>query len=287
MKGSSVDNVAVVRTVPELRKAVDEWRRRGERVGLVPTMGALHAGHASLVRRAREEAARIVATIFVNPTQFGPNEDFSKYPRELASDLEKLGEEGTDLCFAPAVEEMYQDGFSTSVHVDGPAKADLEDHFRPTHFQGVATIVAKLLNQARADVAVFGEKDYQQLLVIRRMARDLDIATQILSAPTLREADGLAMSSRNVYLSPQERAVAPTLYRELEASARRIREGEPIGHVMSDARETIAAAGFSIDYVEARHGETLARIARRNEGPVRLLVAARIGKTRLIDNLAV
>jgi pantoate--beta-alanine ligase len=173
------------------------------------------------------------------------------------------------------------------VQVEGPAKADLEDHFRPTHFSGVATIVAKLLNQAQADVAIFGEKDYQQLLVIRRLARDLDIPTQILSAPTLREADGLAMSSRNVYLSPQERAVAPALYRELETSARRIRAGEPIGHVMGEAREAIAVAGFFIDYLEARHGETLARIARREEGPVRLLVAARIGATRLIDNIAV
>jgi len=287
MSVAPVRNVALVHTIPELREAVREWRKRGESVGLVPTMGALHAGHASLVHRARKDAARIIVTIFVNPTQFGPTEDLSKYPRTLAADLEKLREVETDVCFAPSIEEMYAAGFSTAVHVEGTAKADLEDRFRPTHFHGVATIVAKLLNQAQANVAVFGEKDYQQLLVIRRMARDLDIATQILSAPTLREADGLAMSSRNVYLSPQERAVAPTLYRELEASARRIREGEPIGHVMSDAREAIAAAGFAIDYLEARHGETLARIARRQEGPVRLLVAARIGETRLIDNMAV
>jgi pantoate--beta-alanine ligase len=278
--------VALVHTIAKMRETVREWRKCGESVGLVPTMGALHAGHVSLVARARENAKRVIVTIFVNPTQFGPSEDFSKYPRTLASDIEKLGEVEADLCFAPSVEEMYGEGFATTVQVEGPAKAGLEDHFRPTHFVGVATIVAKLLNQAQADVAVFGEKDYQQLLVIRRLARDLDIQTQILSAPTLREADGLAMSSRNVYLSPQERAIAPALYRELETGARRIRAGEPIGQVMAEAREAIAAAGFSVDYLEARHGETLGPIARREDGPVRLLVAARMGATRLIDNIA-
>jgi pantoate--beta-alanine ligase len=287
MNLASKTNILLVHTVAELRDAVREWRKRGESVGLVPTMGALHAGHVSLVTRARECVTRVVATIFVNPTQFGPTEDFSKYPRTLSSDLERLGEVDTDLCFAPSVEEMYGEGFSTAVHVNGPAKADLEDRFRPTHFLGVATIVAKLLNQAQADVAVFGEKDYQQLLVIRRLARDLDIPTQILSAPTLREADGLAMSSRNAYLSAQERAMAATLYRELEGSARRIREGESIGQVMREARAAIAEAGFSVDYLEARHAETLAPIAQLGDGPARLLVAARLGATRLIDNIAV
>ena len=287
MNRISGTKVAVVHTVAELRDAVREWRARGESVGLVPTMGALHAGHASLVSRVRESAKRVIATVFVNPTQFGPSEDFSKYPRTLASDIEKLGEVETDLCFAPSVEEMYGEGFATTVHVEGPAKADLEDRFRPTHFSGVATVVAKLLNQAQADVAAFGEKDYQQLLVIRRLARDLDIPTEILSAPTLREPDGLAMSSRNVYLSPKERAVAPVLYRELETASCRIRDGGSIGPVMDEARDAVAAAGFSIDYLEARHAETLARIARPNDGPIRLLVAARIGATRLIDNIAV
>jgi pantoate--beta-alanine ligase len=287
MNVASKTNIALVHTVAELREAVREWRKRGESVGLVPTMGALHAGHVSLVTRAREDVTRVIATVFVNPTQFGPSEDFSKYPRTLSSDLEKLGEVDTDLCFAPSVEEMYGEGFSTTVHVEGPAKADLEDRFRPTHFLGVATIVAKLLNQAQADIAIFGEKDYQQLLVIRRLARDLDIATQILSAPTLREADGLAMSSRNVYLSARERATAAALYRELEASARGIREGGSIGQVMREARAAIADAGFSVDYFEARHAETLAPIARLSDGPARLLIAARIGATRLIDNIAV
>lgn len=279
--------VPSVHSIAELRRRVGSWRARGERIGFVPTMGALHEGHLSLVDEARRRADRVVVSVFVNPAQFGPSEDFDKYPRTLEVDVEKLASARVDLCFAPSVEDVYPPGFATSVKVGGPAETDLEDRFRPTHFAGVAVVVAKLLNQAAADVAVFGEKDYQQLLIIRRLARDLDISTEIVGAPTLRESDGLAMSSRNIYLSKEERAAAPALYRALTKAARLIGEGEPIGHVMGEAREDVAAAGFAIDYLEARHAETLARIARRQEGPVRLLVAARIGTTRLIDNIAV
>lgn len=279
--------IPVVHTVAEMRAFVQARRAGGERIGLVPTMGALHTGHLSLVDEARRVAERVIVTIFVNPTQFGPNEDFTRYPRTLPADCEKLAGVAADLVFAPAVEEMYPSGFCTTVSLEGPAKAELEDHFRPTHFTGVATVVTKLLNQAQADVAVFGEKDYQQLLVIRALARDLDIATRIVGSPTLRDPDGLAMSSRNVYLSAEERARAPALHRALSEAARRIAAGEVVGHVMGEAREAIVGAGFDIDYVEARHAETLARVARRHDGPIRLLAAARLGATRLIDNVAV
>lgn len=277
----------IASTIGELRAFVRARRASGERVGLVPTMGALHEGHLSLVEEARRHAERVVVTIFVNPAQFGPSEDFSKYPRTLETDLRKLASVSADLVFAPASGEIYPEGFATRVEVDGPAKAGLEDRFRPTHFCGVATVVTKLLNQAQADVAIFGEKDYQQLLVIRRLARDLDIATQILSAPTLREADGLAMSSRNVYLSLEERRRAPALHRALSQAARRIASGEDIGRAMNEAAEAVAAAGFDIDYLEARCAETLERVAALQDGPTRLLAAARLGATRLIDNLAV
>ncbi|KAF2990157.1 pantoate--beta-alanine ligase [Methylocystis sp. MJC1] len=279
--------VPVVHTVEDMRAFVRARRASGERIGLVPTMGALHAGHLSLVEEARRHAERVITTIFVNPTQFGPSEDFSRYPRTLAADCEKLATVSADLVFAPAVEEMYPEGFCTTVTLEGPAKADLEDRFRPTHFAGVATVVAKLLNQAQADVAVFGEKDYQQLLVIRHLARDLDIGTRILAGPTLRDLDGLAMSSRNIYLSAEDRARAPRLYRALSEAASRIAAGEVVGHVMGEAHEAIVGAGFDIDYVEARHADTLARVARRLEGPMRILAAARLGATRLIDNVAV
>jgi len=282
-----MSDVPVVDTVPALRERIKEFRKKGERIALVPTMGALHDGHISLVREARRHAERVVATIFVNPAQFGPSEDFAKYPRTLAADLDKLAEAKADLCFAPTVEAIYPPGFSTRVEVDGPARAELDDRFRPTHFCGVATIVAKLLNQAQADVAVFGEKDYQQLLVIQRLARDLDTATEILGAPTLREADGLAMSSRNVYLSKSERAAAPALHRVLNEAARRIGAGEPIEATLAQASAELVEAGFVVDYVEARHARTLARVNGRRDGPIRLLAAARLGATRLIDNLAV
>jgi pantoate--beta-alanine ligase len=279
--------VPVVHTIEALRARVAAWRANGERVGLVPTMGALHAGHLSLVEAARRESRRVVVTVFVNPAQFGPSEDFTKYPRTLPTDLEQLESAAADLCFAPSVDEIYPQGFATRIEMDGPARADLEDRFRPTHFSGVATVVAKLLNQAAADVAIFGEKDYQQFLVIRQLARDLDIATRILSAPTLREADGLAMSSRNVYLSAAERRRAPALFQAMQEAARRIDAGEAIEFRLDIARKSVAESGFTIDYLEARRSDTLARVASRRDGPIRLLAAARLGATRLIDNLAV
>ncbi|MFV0280730.1 MAG: pantoate--beta-alanine ligase [Rhodoblastus sp.] len=277
----------VLHDVASLRALVAAWRSSGERVALVPTMGALHAGHISLVEEGFRRADRVIASVFVNPTQFAPSEDFSKYPRTLAADVEKLAAVNCDACFVPDVGQMYPDGFATTVVLSGPAKAELEDRFRPTHFAGVATIGAKLLNQAQADCAIFGEKDYQQLRVIARMARDLDIAAEIVGTTTMREADGLAMSSRNVYLSQDERARAPAMHRALSYAAAKIREGEVIGREMTEAREMLVEAGFAIDYIEARHAETLERIARRIEGPIRLLAAARLGQTRLIDNIAV
>jgi pantoate--beta-alanine ligase len=278
--------VRLVHSVAALREAVRSFRASGARVALVPTMGALHEGHLSLVEAARQHAERVVVTIFVNPAQFGPSEDFGKYPRTLPQDLNQLARVSADGCFAPAVEEVYPAGFATRVEVDGPARADLEDRFRPTHFCGVATVVAKLLNQARADVAVFGEKDYQQLLVIRRLAQDLDMETQIVGAPTLRESDGLAMSSRNVYLSAKERAIAPQLHAALAKAAQRIGAGEAIETAIVEACESVTAAGFVIDYIEARHAETLAKLAGRRDAPVRILAAAKLGATRLIDNVA-
>ncbi|MGD9539955.1 MAG: pantoate--beta-alanine ligase [Methylocystis sp.] len=279
--------VAVVGAIDDLRRYVSTRRAAGERIGLVPTMGALHAGHLSLVEAARRVADRVGVTIFVNPAQFGLNEDFSRYPRTLAADLEKLSRVAADLVFAPPVEEIYPAGFSTKVVMEGPALADLEDRFRPTHFSGVATVVTKLLNQAQADVAVFGEKDYQQLLVIKRLARDLDIATEILGAPTLREADGLAMSSRNVYLAGEERARARELHGALSEAARRILNGEDIDAATRDRCARLAEVGFDVDYLEARHAETLAPVSALDEGPIRLLAAAKLGATRLIDNIAV
>ena len=250
-------------------------------------MGALHAGHISLVEASRAHATRCIVSIFVNPTQFAPNEDFSAYPRTFGADRAKLEAAGAAGCFAPMAPEMYPTGFATQVLPGGPALAGLEDRFRPDHFAGVALVVAKLLNQAQADCAFFGEKDFQQLAMIRRMAADLDIATQIFGVPTLREADGLALSSRNVYLSEEERATAPLLAKALKKAATQILAGKKPAEAAAQAAEKIAAAGFVVDYVEARHAGTLAPIGSMQEGPIRLLLAAKLGKTRLIDNLAV
>lgn len=277
----------VFRDIASMRRAVARWRAAGEKIALVPTMGALHAGHVSLVEASRAHAEKCIVSIFVNPAQFAPTEDFSAYPRTFDADLAKLVEAGAAGCFAPTAAEMYPAGFSTKVTPEGPALAGLEDRFRPDHFAGVALVVAKLLNQAQADCAFFGEKDFQQLAVVRRMAADLDIATQIFGVPTLREADGLALSSRNVYLSAEERAHAPLLAQSLNEAAQKIRAGEKPAEAAAQAAAKIAAAGFVVDYVEARHAVTLAHIDSMEEGPVRLLVAARLGKTRLIDNLAV
>jgi pantoate--beta-alanine ligase len=277
----------VARTVPSLRRALTRFRQTGERVALVPTMGALHRGHLALVREARRRARRVVVSIFVNPTQFAPHEDFGSYPRGFAADLKALSEAKADVIWAPSAEAMYPEGFATRIEPQGAAKAGLEDKFRPHFFGGVATVVAKLFTQVSPDFALFGEKDYQQLRVVTQMAKDLDLPLKVSGVPTVREKDGLALSSRNAYLSAAERTFAPTLYRVLKASAARIRQREPIEMVLEEGQAEIAYAGFAVDYLEARHALTLAPIASRKDGPIRLLVAAKIGKTRLIDNLGV
>jgi len=279
-------SLAVVRTVAELRARLRIWRAGGERVGLVPTMGALHDGHLSLVARALEDCDRVVVTLFVNPKQFGPNEDFARYPRDEAADAAKLAAAGADLLYAPDVATMYGDGFATTVTVAGLTDS-MEGAVRPGHFAGVATVVAKLLNQAGADDAYFGEKDYQQLAVIRRLAADLDIATRIHGVATVREADGLALSSRNAYLTDDQRKIAPVLQRALAAAATAIAGGAAVQPALEAARAAMLKVGFdAVDYVELRDAETLAPLSAVTR-PARLLAAARLGKTRLIDNLAV
>jgi len=273
-------DAATVRTI------VGRWRAAGERVALVPSMGAVHAGHLSLVAEARRRAQRTLLSIFVNPTQFTPGEDFASYPRPFARDVEQFAAAGGDLVFAPETQEVYPAGFATTVSVAGAAKAGLEDKFRPDHFNGVATVVLKLFNQCRPDLAVFGEKDYQQLKVIAQMVRDLDLGVEIVAAPTVRAKDGLALSSRNQYLSPEERAKAPLLYAALVRCRDALHGGVAIEAALAAARETLTVAGFVVDYVEARHAETLAPVVAMDDGPIRLLAAAWLGATRLIDNIA-
>jgi pantoate--beta-alanine ligase len=276
----------IVRTVAELRAATMGWRRAGEASVVVPTMGALHAGHISLIDVGRRRARRVAATIFVNPTQFAPSEDFAHYPRDESGDLEKLAAAGTDLVFMPEVEEMYPQGFATRVEVGGVSQG-LCGASRPHFFGGVATVVCKLLLQAQCDFAVFGEKDYQQLLVIKRMVRDLDIATEIIGAPIIREPDGLAMSSRNSYLSAQDREMAPHLNATLVAIARELREGVAANRALAQGRSLLEHAGFEVDYVELCDADTLEPLDRVDAGAARLLAGAWLSGTRLIDNIAV
>lgn len=250
-------------------------------------MGALHDGHVSLVRLARRRASRVVVSIFVNPTQFAPTEDFGSYPRTWKSDVGKLAAEDVDLIWNPDVKTMYPDGFATRIVPEGPAIAGLEDRFRPHFFGGVATVVGKLFTQVRPDLAMFGEKDFQQLRVVARMAGDLDLGVKVTGARTVRERDGLAMSSRNVYLSPEERLVAPVLYRAMKQSVQRLRAGDDVEAAMAGGAAMITEAGFALDYFEVRHAETLAPIGSIKDGPMRILLAAKLGKTRLIDNIAV
>jgi pantoate--beta-alanine ligase len=287
MAASAASRVEIVRDVASLRGRLAEWWRGGETIALVPTMGALHAGHISLVHEAKKHARRVVMSIFVNPAQFAPSEDFCSYPRSFEADAALFATAEGDLIFAPSDEAMYGEGFATTISLGGPAAVGLEDRFRPAHFAGVATVVAKLLNQCCPDVAIFGEKDFQQLKVVTRMARDLDFATGILGAPTVREPDGLALSSRNVFLSAEERALAPCLYAALRRCTHDINRGVAIETSLDTARAALRAAGFVTDYFEARHAETLHPIASHGEGPLRLLAAARLGKTRLIDNIPV
>ena len=279
---------AIVRTVVDLRQQVAAWRAAGKRVAMVPTMGALHEGHLSLVRLGLQTCDHVVASIFVNPAQFAPHEDFDAYPRGEGRDAELLGDAGCELIFAPGVEVMYPPGFATAVTVAG-VSGPLEGEKRPQFFGGVATVVSKLLIQCGPDVALFGEKDYQQLLVIKRMARDLDLPVEIVGGPTVREADGLAMSSRNAYLSPEERKTAAVVPAVMAEAVEALRGGAAVGEVEAAAVARLVAAGFGpVDYVQAHDGETMERLG---PGPVgagaRVFVAAWLGRTRLIDNWAV
>ena len=277
--------IEILRELAALRARIGEWKRAGLRVGFVPTMGNLHAGHHSLIALARAHADRVVASVFVNPTQFGPNEDFARYPRTPEADAGGLATAGCDLLWLPSVETMYPHGVDATVQVRVPGvTATLEGAHRPGHFDGVATVVARLFNQVQPDVAVFGRKDYQQLAVIRYLARDLAFPIELVAGETLREPDGLAMSSRNQYLSPDERRIAPVIRRTLLAMGDAVRSGTPRAQVEAWAAAELAAAGFQVDYSvvrgpdldEPRDDESGARVA---------LVAARIGRTRLIDNL--
>ena len=277
----------IARTVPVLRRTVDGFHSRKATVALVPTMGALHDGHVSLVRLAKRRAKRVIVSIFVNPTQFAPTEDFGSYPRTWKSDLARLAAEKVDVVWHPDLKVMYPDGFATKIVPEGPAVAGLEDRFRPHFFGGVATVVGKLFTQCRPDIAIFGEKDFQQLRVVTQMARDLDLGVRVVGSKTVRERDGLAMSSRNVYLSEDERRVAPTLFRVMKETAAKLRAGDALAAALSAGAEMIRQAGFALDYFEARHAETLAPVTSVEDGRLRILVAAKIGSTRLIDNLAV
>jgi pantoate--beta-alanine ligase len=277
----------VARTIPSLDRAIARLRAAPGKLAIIPTMGALHAGHLALVRLAKTKARRVVVSIFVNPTQFAPHEDLASYPRKLSADVAALSTLGVDLVWAPTAAVMYPPGFATRVAPEGPATAGLEDRFRPHFFGGVTTVVAKLFTQVRPDLAVFGEKDYQQLKVVTRMAADLNLRLRVIGMPTLREGDGLALSSRNAYLSAEERARAPALHRTLQQCATRIRAGDAVAQVTADGTAALGRAGFVVDYLEARHAETLAPIAQATDGPVRLLVAAKLGTTRLIDNIGV
>lgn len=271
---------------PTLTQTLKDFRRAGNSVALVPTMGALHDGHMALVAEARRRADRVVVSIFVNPRQFGPNEDYAAYPRRVEADSAKLVAAGVDVLWMPDVAEMYPDGFATNIRVAG-----LPDRLcgaaRPGHFDGVATVVAKLFNQVRPDVALFGEKDWQQLAIIRRMSADLDMDIDIIGFPTQREDDGLALSSRNAYLDPQERAAALALPRALGQAATALEKGADIPQTLAAIAPALTSAGFfEVDYVELVDAETLTPLDRLDR-PARLLAAARIGKARLIDNLAV
>jgi pantoate--beta-alanine ligase len=277
----------VIRTLPALRLAIANLRARGRTIGLVPTMGALHEGHFSLVRRAESRADCVIVSIFVNPTQFAPHEDLTTYPRTFAADIAALAQRQVALAWAPSVRTMYPDGFATRIVPDGPATVGLEDASRPHFFAGVATVVTKLLIQCEPDIALFGEKDYQQLKVVTQLVRDLGLKTRIVGAPIVRERDGLALSSRNRYLTAAERQAAPMLYRALKEAAAKIAAGAPAAETVERARKALAQAGLQVDYFEARNAETLEPLKASVGEPMRLLAAARLGTTRLIDNIAV
>jgi pantoate--beta-alanine ligase len=284
--GSSGDRPEVVRTVVELRKVIAGWRQSGDAVALVPTMGALHDGHVALVSEGLRHCQRVVTSIFVNPTQFAPTEDFGTYPRTFDSDRAKLAAARCDLIWAPTVDVMYPAGFATRVVPAGAADG-LETDYRPQFFSGVATVCCKLFTQVGPDIAVFGEKDYQQLQVVRQMVRDLDLPLSIVGHPTVREPDGLAMSSRNAYLSAAERKIAPVVNRAIVTAAGAVRSGVKIAEAEAQGAAMVEAAGLKVDYVAIRDAETLATVDAVGPRPLRALVAAWLGKTRLIDNIAV
>lgn len=278
----------ICRDLPSLRTATAAFRAAGRRLAIVPTMGALHEGHLALIGAARAAGAdAVAASIFVNPLQFGPNEDLARYPRDEEGDLAKLRAAGCDLAWLPPVEVMYPPGNATVIEVAGPS-AGWEGDARPGHFRGVATVCCKLFLQSQAELAAFGEKDWQQLQVVTRMAADLDIPIRILPVPTVREADGLAMSSRNRFLSPQERATAPLLHRAMTEAAAAISAGAPVAATLEDALAALRGAGFAPDYLALIEAETMRPLAaRREQGPMRLIAAARLGTVRLLDNIAV
>ncbi|MBX7199087.1 MAG: pantoate--beta-alanine ligase [Rhodospirillaceae bacterium] len=284
MVANNTSTLIAVRDVDSLRRRVKAWRREGKSVALVPTMGALHKGHLTLMDRAQKMADCVVASLFVNPKQFAPSEDFAAYPRQENADFELLNSAGVHLLFAPDVNVMYPAGFSTNIQITGIGGI-LDGAHRPGHFDGVSTVVAKLLLQTLPDIALFGEKDYQQLVLIRRLVADLNIPVDIIGVPTVREADGLALSSRNAYLTPEERAKAPALYATLCAAAKSIAEGGDIAAVAAAAKAALLESGFrQVDYVEARNADTLAPLTSGKE-PGRVLAAAFMGRARLIDNV--
>jgi pantoate--beta-alanine ligase len=276
----------IVRIIDDLRSIVAQWQHDGCKVAVVPTMGALHEGHLTLVREGFKHADKVVVTIFVNPKQFAAHEDFGQYPRTEVDDIKILSGENVDLVFAPALSEVYRAGFSTSVKMQGPALAGLEDKFRPHFFDGVATVVAKLFIQSHADFAMFGEKDYQQLMTVTQMASDLDIPIQVIGVPTVRDEDGMAKSSRNRYLSKHERHQATAIIRSLQQAAEKIRGGAEPQSATRAAARSLVTLGFKVDYVSARNAKTLA-VPKSAEEPLRLLAAVWLGNTRLIDNIAV
>jgi pantoate--beta-alanine ligase len=279
--------VDIARTIAGLRRQIALWRKGEERIGLVPTMGALHQGHVALVRTARVECDRVVASIFVNPKQFAPNEDLGSYPRREAADLEILSSSGVDLLFMPAVSEIYPPDFATTVRVAGLTEGLCGAH-RAGHFDGVATVVTKLLIQSLPDAAYFGEKDYQQLIVVGRLTRDLNLPVRIVGVPTVREADGLALSSRNVYLSPEERRIAPELARALLSAATALaRDPTTVATELARTSAALEAAGFAVEYVEIREADSLTPVTAEITAPSRVLAAVRLDRTRLIDNMPI
>jgi pantoate--beta-alanine ligase len=279
-------SIKLLESVSKLREHVARIKLSGQPVALVPTMGALHAGHMALVHQAKSRGAHIIVSIFVNPLQFALGEDLFKYPRTFEADRAKLIEAGAHALYVPDAKEMYPEGFDLSIIPGGVAKVELEDAFRPTHFQGVATVVAKLFIQSGADCAMFGEKDYQQLKVVTQIVRDMNLPIEVVPVATTREADGLAMSSRNVYLSAEDRAKAPMIYEVLQQAARNILAGGIVEIELTKGVALLTETGFKIDYFESRNADSLVKLTDIDE-PIRLLIAVKLGNTRLIDNIAV